>query len=412
MHILMAHKNWHFVGGVEKHMFEVRDWLERRGHEVIPFSMHSTQNEPTPYDRYFVSPVDMRATSLGDKRRASARALFGAETRGQMRRLLANEKIHGAYIGAVYHQMGSTFLADMRAMGVPTVLTLHDYKLGCPNYRFFDEKLKAPCYRCLKHKKAYLYEPIKTACAAGSRTAGALLAAEAAVAHAARTYERVDIVTVVNELQARVAGFYGIDSEKIRLVPHAVDLSDDPGSRHQGAADRGSLLYVGRLSPEKGVDIFLRAAHHAGWPVTIVGDGRERQALETLAAELNMNARFVGQVPPAEVTDFLTSAAALVVPSTWPEVWGLVVNEAISAQVPVIASDTGALTDLLAEERGSLFPVGDIGALASHLTRLRENPDAFGRQAARAREYARVELSRSQWESRMAAAFGAAGLVV
>lgn len=407
IHILMCHKNWRLVGGVERHLFDVKEWLEGRGHEVIPFSMEDPENISSYYDQYFVSRVDMRAPSRLKRARATGRAVFGLESRQKIGKLLQHRTVQAAYVGHVYHQMGSTFLPCLLKRHIPTVLSLHDYKLGCANYRLFDERTNVGCHRCLDHKYNYLYAPIVSRCCNNSRTAGAVLVTEALIAQLLKTYQRsAGTVTVVNQRQADAAVKYGISATRIHLVPHYVDLS----ASQQPCVSRSSdILYVGRLTPEKGVDVLLRSAALSDSRVKLVGEGRDRAMLETLARDLNVDAQFIGWGSAARVRQEMRSASALVVPSVWPEVWGLVVNEAISARLPVIASDVGAMSDILADGRGRLVPAGDVRALASELTQVRRRYDEFTACASRAWTFAEQELNKAAWERRLVAAFASAG---
>ena len=133
------------------------------------------------------------------------------------------------------------------------------------------------------------------------------------------------------------------------------------------------FVYLGRLSPEKGVRLLLRAFGRLRETVPaarlrIVGDGPERRALEALSAG---GVTFTGRVPATEVDGMLADAWALVAPSIWAEPFGLVAAEAIVRGVPVIASQTGGFAETVEPGvSGLLFPNGDEDALASCLERV------------------------------------------
>jgi len=151
---------------------------------------------------------------------------------------------------------------------------------------------------------------------------------------------------------------------------------DPPGPAFSRApAEEPLFLFTGRLSAEKGVDVLLRAlgllrARGTAARLRIVGDGPERARLETLTGSLELEAavEFAGRVPRREIERELAPAWALVAPSTWAEPLGLTALEAIVRGVPVVASATGGLAEMVQPGvTGLLFRNGDVDALADCL---------------------------------------------
>lgn len=138
--------------------------------------------------------------------------------------------------------------------------------------------------------------------------------------------------------------------------------------------------FFGRLVPEKGADLLLRAAaklKSAGhvFQVRIAGQGAERPSLERLAESLGLRdcVTFLGQVPSTRMPRLYADLTALVVPSrtlpNWKEQFGRVMVEAMACGVPVIGAQSGAIPDVLGES-GLLFPEEDVQALTAHMARL------------------------------------------
>ncbi len=132
--------------------------------------------------------------------------------------------------------------------------------------------------------------------------------------------------------------------------------------------------YVGRLVPEKGVDLLIRALAQVpgAWRLEIIGQGPERELLERLARALNMADRvsFTGQIPSVRMPEFYRELDCIVVPSrtapNWKEQFGRVLIEAMAASVPVIGSNSGAIPDIVGDA-GLIFPEDDERALADRL---------------------------------------------
>jgi glycosyltransferase involved in cell wall biosynthesis len=214
----------------------------------------------------------------------------------------------------------------------------------------------------------------------------------------------VDVVLTLNALQRRCVAAAGIDPARIHDLPHFVEAQEPRASRARGH----HVLYVGRLVPEKGVDVLIRAAARAGAEVRVLGGGRDLDELAKLAAEVGADVRFVGSVAPAVVREEMARARALVVPSVWHEVLPLVVFEAFAARLPVIGSAVGGVADLLAEGRGVLVPPGDVVALADSLRAALRSPDVLDRAAAAAAAHAATALTRERFRARLLAAYDAA----
>lgn len=408
MRILLVNKYWRRQGGVEEYCFMLKKVLEDLGHEVVPFAQLENETLPTPWSQYFVTPVDPTASGLNERLRTARRAVLGDETRRAVSRLLDDVQIDAAHVVHTYHQLGPMFMRELAAREIPTLLSIHDYKLCCPSYRLFNDTTEKLCTICLDDPKRRLSAPATTRCWRGSRAGGALLAAEAAAVRLARPYHAASQVLVSNELMKRCALSAGIRADALHTVPNFWPAADSPPSE----TDARHVLFVGRLVVEKGVDVALRAAARSGVTLRIVGDGPLRSDLERLARELDAPAEFVGPLWGDEVEKEMRSASALVVPSVWHEVSPLVIYQAMTLGVPVIASNVGGIPDLIGQGRGTLVPGGDVEALAARLSDLLSDGSPFRAGARAAYDYSLAELSRDRFIERVVRAYGAAGVTL
>jgi glycosyltransferase involved in cell wall biosynthesis len=185
--------------------------------------------------------------------------------------------------------------------------------------------------------------------------------------------------------------------------PFTTDLKPLPPGLRASVRERLGLeaptfAYVGRLVPEKGIDLMLRALKDVhGSEALIVGDGPERANLEGLAAELGIAARvrFTGVLSPDDAALALAASDALVLPSrtypNWAEQFGRVLIEAMACGIPVIASDSGAIPEVVGDA-GLIVPEGSSDQLCIAMRRVMQ-PEIADRYAELGLERARERYS-------------------
>lgn len=142
-----------------------------------------------------------------------------------------------------------------------------------------------------------------------------------------------------------------------------------------------TIGYIGRIVPEKGLQILLRAAAlmEGDWRLRLVGGGSAREEMEALARSLGIGDRtaFIGQLPSTDLPAEYHKLDVLVLPSltrpNWKEQFGRVLVEAMASGVPVLGSDSGAIPGVIGDA-GLIVPEGDVDALAAALRDLRDQP--------------------------------------
>lgn len=262
-------------------------------------------------------------------------------------------------------------LPDYRGIDASTVLTTHDHQSHCPTGGRYLEARGTVCERpfgvlgCLRG--IYLER-------CGSR-------------HPAHFLRQFRITAGSPSFPGRwiCPSRYGLDwLLRMSVDPSRATCIPNPGPEvYPEAPDAETteprILFLGRLVPNKGCDVLVRAMEFlpADARLDIVGDGPERGALE--AAALRSGAgdriRFHGWLPAAGTRERLCSSRVLAVPSLWPEPFGLVALEAAAAGRPVVASAVGGLRDTVEDgSNGRLVPAGDVRAMAEALAGYLRDP--------------------------------------
>jgi glycosyltransferase involved in cell wall biosynthesis len=341
-------------------------------------------NEPQRFSAHFPSRVDLDPAprSLGARVRVAGRMLWSRESERGMVRVLDAFRPDVVHLHNVYHQLSPSVLRPVRAAGIPSVMTLHDYKLACPQYTCLDHG--RICEACVGGR--FWNAPLH-ACKDGSRAASGLLALESWAHHVSGAYDAVDLFLAPSRFLASVVERAGIDPSRLRHLDNLVDVRSVPA--RVGAGD--GVVCVARLSEEKGIDVLLRAmALLPHGEVTGVGDGPARPELESLAREVVPGrATFTGRLDRAGVLAALRASRVAVLPARWNENQPIAILEAFASSVPVVASDVGGLPEVVRPgEDGALVPMEDPAALALVLAEYLADPERSVREGAAARRRA------------------------
>jgi glycosyltransferase involved in cell wall biosynthesis len=376
--ILFANKFFYLKGGAEAVMFDEIDLMKKQDVDVVEFSMCHPRNRPSNYESYFVSLKDYRSTSRASRLRSALSFIHSREAVDRISSLIRNEKPDILHCHNIYHQLTPSIVNAASRFKIHIVLTLHDYKVVCPVYtRLFNGEV---CTKCSDgHYEAVLVQR----CADGSFGRSALLWAEARFHAAAGSYRRVDKFIAPSRFM-RDAVVARLGEGKVVYIPNGVDTSRIEASRQ----DEGFVLYLGRLSPEKGVETLLRAhaADNAAWRLVVAGSGPLLGALQSRFPL----AQFTGHLTGEALETRLREASVVVVPSEWHENNPLSILEAMAHAKPIVASRIGGIPELVSHgQTGFLFEPKNAQQLSSHIRMLLSDSDLrtkFGREARRIAE--------------------------
>jgi len=365
MNITILHNHYQHAGGEDRVFHMEADLLEERGHVV---TRHTVDNDRA---------MGMNPVKLG------ALTIWNAQEYAALRRQLRHTRTEIVHVHNTLPLLSPSVYYAAQAEGAAVVQTLHNYRFVCPSGLLL--RNSKPCELCVG--KPLAWPGVLHACYRGSRPATATIATMLTLHRTAGTYRhRVNRYIALSQFAKAKYVEGGLPVERIRVKPNF--LPHDPGI---GSGSGGYALYVGRLSPEKGIDVLLEAWRTLGTrlPLHVIGEGpmASRVAEE---AESHNGVAFLGAVPPHEVAGHMGRAVAVVVPSISYETFGLVAIEAFASGTPVIASGLGALAEIVSHKRNGLhFSPGSASELVNAVNSLLDQPRRLEamRGAAR-REYA------------------------
>lgn len=373
MRILHLNTYHHLRGGDSRVMFETAAQLRAQGHEVRHFAMEHPQNVEDPDAEFFAPYVDFpelqRRGGLRNAVRVVATSIHNQRAREALGRMLDTWRPDVAHLHSVMHHLTASVVLELRERGIPIVWTLHDYKSVCPTTRLLRDG--RPCEAC-KHGR--FHQATLKRCKRDSLTASLITTVELGLHRMWRVYERADVLVAPSRfLRDKVTGM-GLRPRRIEVLPNFVEVDRyDPAS----GVDEGYVLYVGRLSHEKGLPPLIEAmANVKGLGLRIAGTGELTESLQQRVEELGLDdVVFEGHVGGQRLADLYRGSRAVVVPSEWYENCPMVVLEAYAYGKPVVGSRLGGLVDLIDEDRtGKLVSPGDVLAWSQVLRRLSTDP--------------------------------------
>lgn len=305
----------------------------------------------------------------------AARAVWSLASRRELAAVIAQVRPDVMHVHNFWPMLSPSIYDAAHAARVPVVQSLHNYRLLCANALLLRDG--APCELCVDRRMKW--PAIRHRCYRGSIGASAAVAAMTAVHAALGTFERkVDRFVALSPMAASLFVAGGIPADRLEIIPNAVA---DPGPPMTGG--REGAVFVGRLSPEKGLDTLLAAWEDIDHPLTVIGDGPLGDRLRSRAAR---NVHFLGRQAPGEVSAALSRAALLVFPSLCRENLPLVVAEAMAHGVPVLASPGGAVDGMIAAGvSGTFAAAGDASAWRDAARALLGDRDGLARLGLGAR---------------------------
>ena len=352
LRVLIVH-NWYrseIPSGEDRVVEQEVALLEDHGHAVSLFSRRSD---------------DIATMSLPDKAMVPLRVPWNRAVRTELTQVLRRTRPDVVHIHSTFPLLSPSVLAACANVSIPTVATLHNYSLICATGTMYRAGIS--CTQCVPSGGA---AAILHGCYRGSRAASVPVSIGMAV-NRRRWLGSIARYFCISDAQRQILVNAGVPSGRL-MVKH--NMVPEPPLRRVGLGEH--ILYAGRLTEEKGVRLLVEAWERltsrggVGLPLVVAGSGPLLDELLSWAAG-RADVRILGLRTRQECAELTARAAVVVMPSVWPEAFGLVAVEAMAAGVPVVASRHGSFVEIVDDGvTGMLHRPGDAESLADALARV------------------------------------------
>ena len=365
MKIVVVHNAYQHKGGEDSVMEAEVALLRAHGHEVRLFTRHND------------ALVNMPKVAV------AVNTFWASDVAKAFETEIQSFQPDVVHVHNTFPQISPAIYWVAARLKVPVIQTLHNFRLLCPQAMFLrDGKVCEDCLGKVPWRGAV------RGCYRDSKLQSSVLASMVTVHRAMGTWQdKVTRYIALNEFCRNKFIEGGLPAHRITIKPNFVDFETPAGGNRKG------FLFVGRLSPEKGVDVLVAAVKETkGVNVRVAGSGTESTKLENVEGLYAL-----GALPSARIHEEMNKAIAVVVPSICFETFGMVAVEAFASATPVIASRIGVLPNLVTDGiTGLLFEPGNASDLSQKLLWAQQHPDQMAQMGRNARTLYEAKFTAEQ----------------
>lgn len=372
MKILLANKFYYYRGGADIHAIDLESLLKEKGHEVCFFSMQHPLNRSSDYSDFFPSEVDFNRRSARKMVSVITRPFGTREVRQKFIELLRLFKPDIVHLHNIHTQLSPALAVISHDHQIPVVWTLHDHKLVCPRYDCM--RKGEPCKLCFTDK----YNVLKYKCVKDSIGASTVALFESVVWSSKVINNNTDVFICPSQflLNNMIEG--GYDKNKLVHLPNFILNMKLAGV---SLKKMDYYCFIGRLSPEKGIETLLKAAVELpAYELRVIGTGPLEDYLKEHYKRPNI--KFLGFKEWEGMQEQVSNSKCLVFPSECFENNPLSIIESLCNGTPVIGSRIGGIPEMIQEGLdGFLYEAGNIHDLKHQIINLFQGRTQFDYEA-------------------------------
>lgn len=394
-------------GGSDVMFFEHDEMFRAQGWETAVMTMHHPKNEPSPWSEFFVDEIEFgHSYGLLKKIGMATKVIYSMEAREKLAKLLEIFRPNIAHVHCIYHHISPSVLPLLKERGIPTVLTSHDLKLACPNYKMVNST--GLCERC---KEGNFFNAIRFRCVRNSLPVSTLIAVESAIHRLTGIYRNnLDKVVAPSKFMRDKLVEWGWDANRIAHIPNYVRSERFT----PGFSPGNYFVYFGRLQMDKGIATTVTAAILAGVTLHVVGTGPDEEYVKELAANGKGKIQFHGYKHGEDLWKIVRSARATVLASEIYENAPMSILESYANGKPVIGARIGGIPEMIVEgETGWLFESGSVKELGEIFSRVQNMTNERIREVGEnARIFVETNFSQQRYLSNMLKLYSSLGVEI
>ena len=390
MKILFVNNYFSEYGGTEKLLLNQALLLQKNDIEVFFFACAKGPFfiEDYKYKKYFPEVTEYRKADTITWLKNFSKIFYNESAKNNLKEYIKEIKPDIVHIHNIHYILTSSVIDACKEMNIPVVMSVNDPRIVCPGgtLRYKNETycqnekcIKKPSFNCVLNK-----------CKDSSLKSSLIATAENLFTRINRKFDYVSSFICPSIALYNMLIRAGFEESKLKFIPNFLDdkfLEIEPNYEN-----KEYFLYVGRLAKEKGLDYLLKAAYLLPEEIKIhiVGDGPQRQELESIAKDLNLkNIIFKGFLEGKELEEEYKNCIATILPCNWFETFGLTIIESFASSKPVIASRLGAIPELVTDfENGFTFEPENYKELASAIYKIYSDKELTQKMSIKSREKA------------------------
>lgn len=319
--ILIVHNYYQIPGGEDTVVANEKKMLEEHGHKVILYSRNN---------------VELKQMSKCQKLFLPIVTIFNPRTYKEIKRLIKSENIEIVHVHNTLNLISPAVYYAARAMKVPVIQTMHNFRLLCPGATFYrDGRI---CEDCVEHG---LKCAVKHSCYRGNKIQTLACVISTGLHRMTGIYGKINYICLTEFNREKLLQLKQIKPEKVFVKPNFVESC---GILIPEEKRVEQYIFAGRLDKLKGIDILFEAWKQMGMAapkLVVCGTGSMKEWCENFIRENTVNIEMRGFVPNNQILSCIANSKALILPTQWYEGFPMSIVEAFSVGTPVLCSNIG-----------------------------------------------------------------------
>lgn len=355
--ILIVHNYYQIPGGEDTVVANEKRMLESHGHKVVLYSRNNSELKEMLKLQKLMLPFT---------------TVFNPRTYKDIRRLIKKEQIDVVHVHNTLNLISPAVYYAARAMKVPVLQTVHNFRLLCPGATFYRDG--HICEDCVSKG---LMSAVKHNCYRGSKLQTLACVISTKIHRMTGIYGKINYICLTEFNKNKLLQLKQINADRVFVKPNFVEAFTDEPIPYEKRENQ--FIFVGRLDKLKGIDILFEVWKQMGTtaPKLIVcGTGpMEGWCKDFLKDNSECNIEMRGFVPNEEAKKLIANSKALILPTQWYEGFPMTIVEAFSVGTPVIGSNLGNVGSLISDSLGAKFKYDNKEKLLNAISRCSYKPE-------------------------------------